>query len=182
MVLCVVLGCSKRSGRDREVHFYRIPKVITNRGRDIKKLSKKRRACFLAAIKREGLTEKILANDRICSRHFILGKPAPPLDENNPDWLPTLHKKKVSGMKVKAAEERMERARVRESLRTKAEEETSCTNQAEISTQTKLTSSMIKDLIQSTMSQRNVRLTTVLMITVMTSHFLKRLSWEMMIV
>ena len=38
-----------------------------------------------------GLTEKILKNDRICSRHFISGKPADLLDETNPDWLPSLN-------------------------------------------------------------------------------------------
>ena len=42
-------------------------------------------------ISREGLTNKILVNDRICSRHFISGKPAYLFDKNNPDWLPSLH-------------------------------------------------------------------------------------------
>ena len=46
MVLCVVFGCSKRSGRDKDVSFYRIPKVIKNKGEDMEKLSRKRRAGF----------------------------------------------------------------------------------------------------------------------------------------
>ena len=46
MVLCVVSGCSKWSGRDIDVLFYRIPKVITNKGEDMEKLSRKRRAGF----------------------------------------------------------------------------------------------------------------------------------------
>ena len=37
------------------------------------------------------MTEKILCNDRICSRHFISGKPADLEDETNPDWLPSLN-------------------------------------------------------------------------------------------
>ena len=89
MVLCIVFGCSKRSGRDKDVHFYRIPKVVKNRGESTEKLSEKRRVGFLSAIKRADITDKILANDRICSRHFISGQPASLLDETNPDWLPT---------------------------------------------------------------------------------------------
>lgn len=45
----------------------------------------------MAAVSREGLTERILTNDRICSRHYISGKPADLLDDANPDWLPSLH-------------------------------------------------------------------------------------------
>ncbi len=91
MVLCVVFGCSKHSKRDKDVHFYRIPKVVTNKGPDTEALSKRRRQGYLSAIERADITEKILANDRICSRHFITGKPASLLDEISPDWLPTLH-------------------------------------------------------------------------------------------
>ena len=108
MVICIVFGCSKRSGRDKDVHFYRIPKVVKNRGESTEKLSEKRRAGFLSAIKRVDITDKILANDRICSRHFISGQPASLLDENNPDWLllPTLnfgHSKEALESRVKAA-------------------------------------------------------------------------------
>ena len=91
MVLCLVLGCSKRSGRDKDVSFFRVPKVIKNRGKQEYELSKRRRDGFLAAISRDGLKKTILDNDRICSRHFISGKPAYLYDQTNPDWLPSLH-------------------------------------------------------------------------------------------
>ena len=91
MVLCVVIGCSKRSGRDKDVSFYRIPKVIAHRGKQEYELTKKRRAGFLAAISRDTKGTRVLENERICSRHFISGKPAYLYDEANPDWLPTLH-------------------------------------------------------------------------------------------
>lgn len=91
MVMCIVLGCSKRSGRDKDVSFYRVPKVITSRGKQEYELTKKRRDGFLAAISRDGLKKTILENDRICSRHFVSGKPAYLHDESNPDWLPSLH-------------------------------------------------------------------------------------------
>ena len=37
------------------------------------------------------LDRKVLVNNRICSRHFISGKPAALYNDTNPDWLPTLH-------------------------------------------------------------------------------------------
>ena len=92
MVLCVVIGRSKHSGRDKDVSFYRIPKVITLRGKQEYELTEKRRDGILAAIARNGLKNTdVLRNDRICSRHFISGKSAYLYDETNPDWLPTLH-------------------------------------------------------------------------------------------
>ena len=90
MVLCIVPGCSKRSGRDK-VSFYRIPKIVSGRGIKKEQLSKRRRAGYLAAIRREGVTDKILNNDRVCSKHFVTGKPAPLEDDMHPDWLPTQH-------------------------------------------------------------------------------------------
>ena len=76
MVLCVVVGCSSRSGREKGVSFYRIPTVVTTRGSAERELTQKRRDGYLAAISRDDLTEKILQNDRICAKHFISGKPA----------------------------------------------------------------------------------------------------------
>ena len=60
MVLCVVLGCHNRSGRDKGVSFFRISAVITHRGPQDLELSKKRRNGFVAAISRENITETII--------------------------------------------------------------------------------------------------------------------------
>ena len=54
-------------------------------------LNKWSRAGHLAAIRIEGLTDKIISNDRVCSRHFVTGKPASLEDDMHPDWLPTQH-------------------------------------------------------------------------------------------
>ena len=43
MVLCVVIGCSNRSGRNKDASFYRIICVIKKGPRDLKKMSMKRR-------------------------------------------------------------------------------------------------------------------------------------------
>ncbi len=72
MVMFVVVGCSMRSGRDRDVSFFRIPKVVSGKGPQ--KLSNKRRAGYLAAISRIGVTGKILNNDRICFQTFYFGE------------------------------------------------------------------------------------------------------------
>lgn len=119
MVLCVVFGCSKRSGRDKDVRFFRIPKVIRNRGPTRLQLSQRRRTGFLTTISRSGMTEKILSNDRICSKHFISGQPAALEDETNPDWLPSLNlgHSKVSEKHSRIAEARWARKKARDEAR-----------------------------------------------------------------
>ena len=37
VVLCIVVGCSKRYGQDGDVSLYRLPKVISNKGSRIKR-------------------------------------------------------------------------------------------------------------------------------------------------
>ena len=89
MVLCVVIGCSKRSERDKDVSFYRIPAIIKHTDKRDYELSKKRREGFFAAISREDVNFNA-QHYRICSRHFKLGEPMKNLyDFTNPDWLPT---------------------------------------------------------------------------------------------
>ena len=91
MVLCVVIGCSKRSDRDKDVSFYRIPAVIRHTDKRDFELSKKRREGFFTAISRADIDFNG-QHYRICSRHFILGEPTKNLyDYTNPDWLPTLN-------------------------------------------------------------------------------------------
>ena len=89
MVLCIVVGCSSRSGRDKDVSFFRIPVVRRGRSDRELQLSKARRDGYLAAISREDMTESKLKNERICSKHFVSGRPPDLFNELNPDWLPT---------------------------------------------------------------------------------------------
>ena len=97
----------KRSGRDKDVSFYRLPKVSSNKGTSIFELSKKRRAgYYVAAIS------------------SINGKPAPFEGESNPDWLPTqnLGHCKVLGNPVQIAE-RWIRRKAREDARSDTNED-----------------------------------------------------------
>ena len=74
MVICVVIGCSNRSGRDKEFSYFRIPAVTDHQGKEDLELRKKRRDGYLAAISREDIDVDSLDKYRICSKHFEGGK------------------------------------------------------------------------------------------------------------
>ena len=53
------------------------------------------------------MTEKKFSNDRVCSVHFVSGKPAKNWDRHNQDWVPTLklgHSKQSFNSPAAAAE------------------------------------------------------------------------------
>ena len=118
MVLCMIVGCGNKSGRDKGLYFARVPSVVTNQGEEAQELSKERRSCWISAISRDDLTEEILENDRVCEKHFVSGRAAKSWDKYNIDWVPTLllgHKKATDRAHHKeAAAKRSERARERE--------------------------------------------------------------------
>ena len=60
---------------EQGIKFYRVPAVITDKGELIEKLTAERRRKWISAISRD-LTEKKLSDDRVCSVHFVSGKPA----------------------------------------------------------------------------------------------------------
>ena len=91
MVICVVVGCSKRSDRDKDVSFHRIPTVRRHYGERELELSIRRREGYLAAISRENIDINDLEKYRICSRHFVENPCVDLWDEHNIDWLPTLN-------------------------------------------------------------------------------------------
>ena len=116
MFLCLFVDCHSRSGRDRDVSFFILPVIDKNHGAEAEELSTKRRTKWIAAISRDDLTEQILKNNRVCSRHFVSSRPAKPWDKYNVDWVPTLnlgHTKRKAGDTGKAVQERAERAKVR---------------------------------------------------------------------
>lgn len=117
MVICAIVGCSKRSDRDKDVSFYRIPTIRTGRGERELKLSTKCGAGFLTAISRADFTENSIDQAWVCSRHFISGKPVSLHEQLHPDWLPTqnLGHSKVSQKRVVVCEARYERKRARTS-------------------------------------------------------------------
>ena len=118
MVLCLIVGCGSKSGRDKGLYFARVPSVVTNQGEEAQQLSEERRSRWISAISRDDLTEEILENDRVCEKHFVSGRAAKSWDKYNIDWVPTLflgHKKATDRADHKeAAAKRNERARERE--------------------------------------------------------------------
>ena len=80
MVLCLMVNCGNKTGKksntEQGIKFYRVPAVITDEGELTEKLTAERRRKWISAISREDLTEKKLSNDRVCSVHFVSGKPA----------------------------------------------------------------------------------------------------------
>ena len=48
-------------------------------------------SAFLMLFQRQDINKDNASKYRVCSRHFLSGKPAALYDEFNPDWLPTLH-------------------------------------------------------------------------------------------
>nr|CAD7427767.1 unnamed protein product [Timema monikensis] len=87
---CVVKGCDSHIGDDSKI-FYRFPSLIGCNGREFKNLCMLRRSKWIDAVKRGGITKKKFRNERICSNHFITGKPGRMTDKNDPDWVPTLN-------------------------------------------------------------------------------------------
>ena len=85
MIMCC-FWLLKRSGRDRDIRFCRIPKV-SNSNRSHGHGTTLSQAGFLRAICRGSMLQKVQSNDRICSRHYVTGKVEALEDHANPDWL-----------------------------------------------------------------------------------------------
>ena len=116
MVLCVVVGCSSKSGKHKGIGFFRIPKVITNQGEEQEELTTRRRNEWISAVSRGDATNKrVLESERVCSKHFVFGEPAPDWDQFHVDWIPTvaLGKKKYVEKDHENAAERALRAKKR---------------------------------------------------------------------
>ena len=116
MVLCLMVNCHSRTVRDKEISFFRVPVIVKNQGEACKELLIERRRRWLSAISRDGLTENLIQSGRVCSRHFVQGKPAASWDKWNVDWVPTLnlgHSKKVACSNDELQMARGERAKER---------------------------------------------------------------------
>lgn len=115
MVLCIFGNCGSKSGRD-SIRFYSVPAIITNQGEEFEELTRERRNLWISAIGRADLkTKNVLQNERVCSRHFVSGRPAANWDRFNEDWIPTRHltKKEYKKKDADAAAQRSERAKAR---------------------------------------------------------------------
>ncbi|KAJ8973109.1 hypothetical protein NQ317_006335, partial [Molorchus minor] len=108
MSFCMVVDCGSVYLRDVGIHFYRIPAETDNKGKR-QELNVRRRQLWIAALRRDDLTETKLKYGRICSKHFISGKPAHIKDTTNPDWVPSLNMGYQQKSATASAKKRIER-------------------------------------------------------------------------
>src|SRR4029434_5057544 len=70
MVLCLIVGCGTRTGKAHthreKVRLFRVPRVITNQGEHVDRLTSNRRRQWISAISRANLTAEKLENERVC--------------------------------------------------------------------------------------------------------------------
>ena len=127
MPMCLIVGCSKKTGRDKGIRLYRVPAVVTNQGPEVEELSIERRRRWISAISRDDLTEKILSNDRVCDQHFHSGAAAASWDRHNIDWVPTLNlghgKSAKRSEQTEAQEARAERSKERRKRQAEQQEQ-----------------------------------------------------------
>ena len=91
MVLCIIIGNCGSKSRD-SIRCYAVPSIITNQGEEFEELTRERRNLWISAIDRADLkTKNVLQNERVCSHHFVSGRPAANWDRLNEDWVPTRH-------------------------------------------------------------------------------------------
>ncbi|KAK3598290.1 hypothetical protein CHS0354_019816 [Potamilus streckersoni] len=107
---CWVNGCTNRADDSVKRSFYTIPIVRKFEGEQTKTLSEERRRPWLANINRRDVPSK---HSKICSDHFIQGKPEDLYNRSHPDWAPTLKLCDISdplkSKKMKTKETDMER-------------------------------------------------------------------------
>ena len=84
------------------------------------------------------MTEKILCNDRICSRHYISRKPADQEDETNPDWLASLNLGYTNFSDSHGQTERYGRRKVRETVKENGRDTTSVLKRSDAQTSSSL--------------------------------------------
>ena len=73
MVICAIIGCSNRSGRDK-VRFFQLPAVVKHQGEQMCSITTMQRCAWLKVISRDGLTEDKLSNVFVCEKHFKYGE------------------------------------------------------------------------------------------------------------
>ena len=101
---CVVVGCTNKAKKGDGKSFFRLPAVITHLGEKDRELSKRRQDAWLARIRRQDLKPESYATIRVCSDHFVTGRPATLYDTTHQDWAPSLNftkgKAQLTGIEV----------------------------------------------------------------------------------
>ncbi|XP_061663755.1 zinc finger protein 2-like isoform X2 [Syngnathoides biaculeatus] len=92
MPICGAVGCSNRRGVNKDVSFYKTPKIITNQGDEAQILSEQRRRLWKKVVNRNDITtEEQWDRTLVCSRHFVNGEKAYLHSNTSPSWVPSLN-------------------------------------------------------------------------------------------
>ncbi|XP_047138342.1 uncharacterized protein LOC124814575 [Hydra vulgaris] len=86
MDFCCVFNCTNRSENCTK-SFFCIPTILLHHDEETKQLSTERKNKWFCAIKREDMNFDA-THYRVCSDHFITGKPAKLFEKSHPDWIP----------------------------------------------------------------------------------------------
>ncbi|XP_014854551.1 PREDICTED: uncharacterized protein LOC106925038 [Poecilia mexicana] len=115
---CCVVGCNvrshDRSGKKIEngLSFHCFPAWKQREGEHVSELTKRRRMAWISAVKRPDINfSSIPRYIQVCSKHFHSGKPSYEMDEQNPDWVPTLLMSPPSNMSTSDRRSRRKRRR-----------------------------------------------------------------------
>ena len=74
-MICAMTVCSNLFDRD-DVRCYRLPKIVTYRGKQMLSLTTRQQLSSLKAISRDDITKKKLSHMFVSERHFLKLKPA----------------------------------------------------------------------------------------------------------
>ena len=94
-VYCAIYNCNNSSERCAKLRigkksFFRIPKIIRHHDEETELRSTDRREKWFQAIKRRDM-DTSADHYRVCSDHFVSGKPAKLYESLDPDWVPTMN-------------------------------------------------------------------------------------------
>ena len=73
MPMCLIVGCSRKSGGARGIRLCRVPAVVTNQGPEVEELSTERRQQWISAIRRNDLTQNIEGKAKTTGRIATTG-------------------------------------------------------------------------------------------------------------
>ena len=71
---CCVGDCSNVGTHGGVLRYYSIPKVIENKGEEVKQLSSSRRAAWIASIRMKKPDWDPIKSSKVCSFHFVSGE------------------------------------------------------------------------------------------------------------
>ncbi|XP_064085196.1 LOW QUALITY PROTEIN: histone-lysine N-methyltransferase eggless-like [Macrobrachium nipponense] len=86
---CAVFGCGNNSEREVNKSYFKIPRVTQNGKSKESVLSQLRQEAWISSLSSSNLNAEDLKAYRVCSDHFVKGKPCRLYDVDNIDWVPT---------------------------------------------------------------------------------------------